>query len=1068
MAFQVSPGVNISEIDASTSVPALVTNIGAMVGQFSKGPVGEIVEISNEEELRIIFGEPTEQNYKTWFTASNFLAYSNALKLVRVVNNSDANAAADRARNALSGTVTPSVTNFSTQNATGAAGSTEVIYGSSAQIGTFPVGHVNGITSIDLGAGAANTSAAQVYLHPRFATGTTTLVAVGAEASSDENIRNLTSSDVTVSIRGVGEASGGVVPASRWSIDDSANGGKGKIILANPLAVYSSTGPWYVHAAANKAFKSDGTGDAFTTGGFFSPLYTRQTDANAADSAANPSGGTSHGHYFEKYRGEFDATSGVDATTDTITLTAGHGFSKGDKVVLSTATDSGMTQYTEYFVATISGNDITLSTEFNFGTDAAPSGTTLDLSVGTVTAAVLNRVFFMPSTASVAQHELTTAIAIAGSILPYAETGRDVVQINIAQQTAFTMSTTVGAAAVAATGATGVTAAVMSPVASDYLRTEFTISANSALITFVSNFPTTGETINVIIPARKSFPLNPAPNFTSGQSLSVTVGGSAVLQGTDYTLQENNTRIEFVNAPANSAAIVLTINNPAQNSFAFNAASLLIKNQTDFESNFTFADSAWNGVEFAAKNPGTWGNDLHVYLIDESSYEDFVTAKPALASSLTGIPRADDHTVDSAAPVIAGSENTPQGISLVVTDNSSGQERVVETLEGLSKAANGKTSNGKNVYYVNVINNTSRYVFCVNHPAQSDWGGNIVTVESNNTARFVTFSKLNGTGTADGTENFISRPFGGGQVGAGPTGTQYIAGLEHFADNETVDIGFLMQGEIADAGDVTSARAVVNKLIDVAELRKDTIACISPRQVDVEADRDNMNTAATIEFYNLIRKSDRAFADSNYKYVTDKYNDTYRYIPFNGDTAGLMIRSENERDAWFSPAGFNRGVFRGVVKTMQSQSKADRDSLYKLAINPIVNFTGQGTVLFGDKTFTMKPSAFNRINVRRLFIVLEKSIATAAKFTLFEFNDEFTRAQFTALIEPFLRDVKGRRGIYDFKVVCDDSNNTGEVIDRNEFIGDIFIQPAKSINFVQLNFVAVRTGVDFNEIVGAV
>ena len=153
---------------------------------------------------------------------------------------------------------------------------------------------------------------------------------------------------------------------------------------------------------------------------------------------------------------------------------------------------------------------------------------------------------------------------------------------------------------------------------------------------------------------------------------------------------------------------------------------------------------------------------------------------------------------------------------------------------------------------------------------------------------------------------------------------------------------------------------------------------------------------------------------------------------------------------------------------MQSQSKADRDDLYKSAINPIVNFTGQGTVLFGDKTFTMKPSAFNRINVRRLFIVLEKSIATAAKFTLFEFNDEFTRAQFTSLIEPFLRDVKGRRGIYDFKVVCDATNNTGEVIDRNEFIGDIFIQPAKSINFIQLNFVAVRTGVDFNEIVGAV
>jgi phage tail sheath protein FI len=181
-----------------------------------------------------------------------------------------------------------------------------------------------------------------------------------------------------------------------------------------------------------------------------------------------------------------------------------------------------------------------------------------------------------------------------------------------------------------------------------------------------------------------------------------------------------------------------------------------------------------------------------------------------------------------------------------------------------------------------------------------------------------------------------------------------------------------------------------------------------------------------------------------------------------------MVRSENDRDAWYSPAGFNRGVYRGVVKTMQSQTKADRDALYSAAINPVVSFPGQGTVLFGDKTLTLNSSAFSRINVRRLFIVLEKSIATSAKFTLFEFNDEFTRSQFTALIEPFLRDVQGRRGIYDFKVVCDDTNNTGEVIDRNEFVGDIFIQPARSINFIQLNFVAVRTGVDFNEIVGAV
>jgi phage tail sheath protein FI len=206
--------------------------------------------------------------------------------------------------------------------------------------------------------------------------------------------------------------------------------------------------------------------------------------------------------------------------------------------------------------------------------------------------------------------------------------------------------------------------------------------------------------------------------------------------------------------------------------------------------------------------------------------------------------------------------------------------------------------------------------------------------------------------------------------------------------------------------------------------------------------------------------------DSGYKYVYDKYNDTYRYIPLNGDTAGLMVRTDTNRDPWYSPAGFNRGNVKNVVKLAYNPNKAERDELYKAGVNPVVSFPGQGTVLFGDKTLLSQPSAFDRINVRRLFIVLEKAIAVAAQSSLFEFNDEFTRQQFRNLVEPFLRDVQGRRGITDFRVVCDDTNNTGEVIDRNEFIGDIYIKPARSINFIQLNFVAVRTGVDFNEIVG--
>jgi phage tail sheath protein FI len=206
--------------------------------------------------------------------------------------------------------------------------------------------------------------------------------------------------------------------------------------------------------------------------------------------------------------------------------------------------------------------------------------------------------------------------------------------------------------------------------------------------------------------------------------------------------------------------------------------------------------------------------------------------------------------------------------------------------------------------------------------------------------------------------------------------------------------------------------------------------------------------------------------DSGYKYQYDKYNDEYRYIPLNGDTAGLMVRTDSLRDPWFSPAGFNRGNIKNVIKLAFNPSKSERDTLYKNSINPVVTFPGQGTVLYGDKTLVGQPSAFDRINVRRLFIVLEKAISTAANFTLFEFNDDFTRAQFRNLVEPFLRDVKGRRGVSDFRVVCDTTNNTPSVIDRNEFVGDIYIKPNKSINFIQLNFVAVRTGVEFSEIVG--
>ena len=256
-------------------------------------------------------------------------------------------------------------------------------------------------------------------------------------------------------------------------------------------------------------------------------------------------------------------------------------------------------------------------------------------------------------------------------------------------------------------------------------------------------------------------------------------------------------------------------------------------------------------------------------------------------------------------------------------------------------------------------------------------------------------------------------------------------------------------------------------LTALVEGRRDCVAFVSPhRSATVGVANTTTATDNVVDAFDLCPSSSYVVFDSCYKQMYDKYNDVFRFVPMNGDTAGLCAFTDQVRDSFFSPAGFNRGNVRGAIKVSYNPKKSERDRLYRARVNPVVDFPGQGVVLFGDKTALAKPSAFDRINVRRLFLLLEKAISTAAKFSLFEFNDEFTRAQFRNLIEPFLREIQGRRGIFDFRVVCDDTNNTGEVIDRNEFIGDIYIKPARSINFITLNFVAVRTGVEFSEVVG--
>lgn len=560
----------------------------------------------------------------------------------------------------------------------------------------------------------------------------------------------------------------------------------------------------------------------------------------------------------------------------------------------------------------------------------------------------------------------------------------------------------------------------------------------------------------------------------------------------------------------------------AQNSSIANAvasgSSFVIKNDTDYTNNY--ASGQGSVGEWAARTAGAWGNSLLVSICPSATaYEE--TAKTTLSDASTAVgdttvvltsstgfnvgdivnfsttAATSDYDDGHEYRVTANNTGTntitivrhPSGtgglqrtltngcnvrrrwrfydqvsgapgtspyalarsgvndeIHVVVVDEDGAitgtQNTVLEVYSKLSKASDAKSPQGDSNYYPTVILNKSKYIYWMDHNAGgSNWGS---------AASGVTFTAVT-TPTSTSLVN--------GSDGSAITNAQKKTAYEKFLDSETVDVGLI----IAGPGDATH----VDNVISIAEDRKDAVAFVSPERSDiVNVANANTQTSNVIGFYNTIRSSSYVVFDSGYKYQYDRYNDVYRFVPLNGDIAGLSARTDLVADSWYSPAGFNRGIIRGAVKLAYNPNKTQRDDLYRNRVNAVVTFPGQGTVLFGDKTGLSAPSAFDRINVRRLFIVLEKAISTASKFQLFEFNDEFTRANFRNIVEPFLREVQGRRGITDFLVVCDETNNTGEVIDRNEFVAEIFIKPARSINFITLQFVATRTGVSFEEVAG--
>jgi len=605
-------------------------------------------------------------------------------------------------------------------------------------------------------------------------------------------------------------------------------------------------------------------------------------------------------------------------------------------------------------------------------------------------------------------------------------------------------------------------------------------------------------------------------DFRWGPAGEITTISTENELASKFAQPNDDTAVDFLTAASflaygNNLKTVRVVDDTTAVNAVASGSATLIKNATDYFDNHS-TGSGTNGM-WAAKYPGALGNSLKVSFADSSNFDTNSVASATVSaggSSYTSAPTVSFAAPGSgvtatgtatisggavtaititnpgngytSAPAITFSggggtgaaatavlatdwtykgefDRAPLTSTKVAVQGGSNDElhvvvidedglfsgvigTILERFPNCSKASDARGLEGGSIFYKDVVNTQSQYVYWTDHPASdSTWGttGVGTTFTSGFTAAESTVSLTGGVDDlADSAD--------------------YQAGWTLFADAEETDVNLL----IAGARSMADQKYVQD---NISKVRKDCVSFHSPLLASVVNNAGSELTAVQADKGALAATS-YSVMDGNWKYMYDRYNDVYRWIPLNGDIAGLCAATDLSNDPWYSPAGFNRGQVRNAVKLAWSPNKTNRDELYKIGINPVINSPGNGIVLFGDKTLLAAPSAFDRINVRRLFIVLEKAISTAAKFQLFEFNDAFTRNQFTSIVNPFLRNVQGRRGIFDFKVVCNESNNTGQVIDANEFVADIFIKPARSINFITLNFIATRTGVNFEEIGG--
>ncbi len=971
MPFQLSPGVAVIEKDFTSIVPAVATSIGAFAGQFDWGPVLEPITITSEDELVRRFGTPNNNNFQSFFTAANFLSYSNNLLLVR-----------QQTTNMKNAVVTPTGAVTSVDVAVAGTGYDSLATPPAVQILTD--GLLDEITVTNQGTGYVNTelvfpvvsvddpTGSGAVLEANVSNGkiiSIDIIAPGAGYTDPSIVitgGGGTGAAATVTTKNVQEP-GGIQPTATAVL---SGGAITAVNLSAGGSGYTSA-PNVTIVTASGDNGNGATATAVLSGSGVTGITVTNEGSNYSSPTIAIQGGGGSGA---------QATAVLSGAVTSITLVnAGSGYTTAPTVTITGGGGQGATA-----VATTDGNEITSISVITGGQNYT-SEPTVTITGGGGTGAVAD---------SVVDYTKIKTITVTAGGSGYTSVPSVVI----------TDSTGSGAAATAAIGTSSVSSVNINFGGSGYKK-----------------FPTVTLT---------------GGGGTGATVGSVTVGPSSV---TGITINEGGTGLS--DAPAiiiedpsteNGVTAVATAN--------ISTAGVAILNGQFYSANFINGGGVTG--EWAAKYPGKLGNSLKVSMADRDTYATW-----AYKDEFDSAPGTSE-----GAAIIGGSNDEMHIIIIDEKGYISGVENaVLEKYAFVSKASDNKKPDGTNNYYKDVINGRSEWLWWTDHTDQvaggyenTNWG----TVMAGTAFKSMTAP--------------LTQSLSGGIDDNSSTDGQKMAAYELFSNATLYDINLIMMGK--------ANSTVANYVIDnVALTRLDAVVFISPEDVDSgEVIIGDGSTAVNkiIDYRNELGSNSYSVLDSGYKYQYDRYNDVYRWVPMNGDIAGLCARTDYTNDPWWSPGGLNRGQIKNVVRLSCNPNQTMRDNLYRNSVNPVVTFPGQGTVLFGDKTLLAKPSAFDRINVRRLFIVLEKSIATAAKYQLFEFNDAFTRGQFKNLIEPFLRDVQGRRGITDFLVKCDESNNTGEVIDRNEFVADIFVKPTRSINFITLNFVAARSAIAFSEIGG--